>query len=333
MASNSPYAEIIITSITFDNLSKIYDSASTGLKWDCLFVLPFWLKNWWQTFKNDSGLMILMLHADSQPIGIAPLMSDGRTARFIGSEDVCDYHDMVAAPGQFDVFYTNLLSYLKNQGISFLELGPVRKDSSVFSQLSGCSVYDGHTINCEPAGVAYELDLPLTWETYLESLHKKQRHEIRRKLRRLNEAGRIGFQVIQNPNHVMEILNEFFLLFQMSRQDKAEFLTQRIRSFFQVLFQYLAQRGILKLYRISINQQTAAITICFDYADTLYLYNNGYNPAFANLSVGTISKVMSIQNAIINQKIRFNFLKGDEPYKRYLGGQKTPLYRFNITLH
>jgi hypothetical protein len=48
--------------------------------------------------------------------------------------------------------------------------------------------------------------------------------------------------------------------------------------------------------------------------------------------VGIISKVRCIQDSIEKKKKLFDFLKGNEPYKYYLGGQEIPLYFCRIDL-
>ena len=103
-------------------------------------------------------------------------------------------------------------------------------------------------------------------------------------------------------------------------------------AFFNLIFNAMAQRHLLRLYTMHINDTLAAMTVCFDYGNCLYLYNNGYNPMFRDLSVGTLSKVLSIRDGISTRKNSFDFLKGDEAYKKRLGGTKQNLYRFVVTL-
>jgi CelD/BcsL family acetyltransferase involved in cellulose biosynthesis len=48
--------------------------------------------------------------------------------------------------------------------------------------------------------------------------------------------------------------------------------------------------------------------------------------------VGFLSKVFAIKDSIQKGRKRFNFLKGDEKYKRQLGGRPVQLYRHRIEL-
>jgi CelD/BcsL family acetyltransferase involved in cellulose biosynthesis len=179
---------------------------------------------------------------------------------------------------------------------------------------------------------SYEIILPRTWESYLQMLAGKQRHEIRRKLRRLNEAGEIRFRIIERPDEISENMDTFFSMFKASRPDKSEFLTDQMVSFFLMLAQRMAQQGFLRMFFLDIDRVPAAGVMCFDYNDTIFLYNNGYNPQFSNLSPGFLSKVYSIRNSIDQGKLRYDLLKGDEGYKKRLGSRPVPLYHLKIDL-
>ena len=48
--------------------------------------------------------------------------------------------------------------------------------------------------------VSVILDLPATWEEYLQLLDTKQRHELKRKLRRLSEEGEANYRITTEDN-------------------------------------------------------------------------------------------------------------------------------------
>ena len=75
--------------------------------------------------------------------------------------------------------------------------------------------------------VSLELDLPATWEEYLAILTSKQRHEVRRKLRRLAEAGEVNYRVVNDNTAVPEAMDTFLKMFTESRTDKAAFRRDR----------------------------------------------------------------------------------------------------------
>ncbi len=332
MSMNLNKQRIEIKTEPFERLESFYLNKKFNLDWNCLFVLPLWLKTWWDTFGEKNRPEILAGYRHGKLIGIAPLRIQDKTARFIGGENVCDYQDMIVASNHHHEFYKAILTHLKQKGIRSLQLGTLRHDSISLTQLPNLAKQMGYAVVCNQVAFSYEIILPRTWESYLYMLKGKQRHEIRRKLRRLNEAGHVQFRVLERLDEISEAMDTFFSLFKASRPDKSEFLTEQMVSFFRLLAQRMAQQGFLRMFFLDIDRVPAAGVMCFDYNDILFLYNNGYNPQFSNLSPGFLSKVYSIRNSIDQGKLRYDLLKGDEGYKKRLGSSPVPLYHLKIDL-
>lgn len=324
--------KIEIKKESFERLESFFLNNKFNLDWNCLFVLPLWLKTWWDTFGDNNGPEILAGYRQEKLVGLAPLHIQEKTARFIGGENVCDYQDMIVASNHHHEFFKAILTHLKQKNVRFLQLGMLRPDSMSLTQLPNLAKQMGYAVVYDQVAFSYEIILPRTWESYLHMLNGKQRHEIRRKLRRLNEVGEIRFRVIKRPEEISENIDPFFSMFKASRPDKSEFLTDQMVSFFRLLTQRMAQQGFLRMFFLDIDQLPAAGVMCFDYNNTLYLYNNGYNPQFSNLSPGFLSKVYSIRDSIEQGKLRYDLLKGDEGYKKRLGSTPVPLYHLKIDL-
>jgi CelD/BcsL family acetyltransferase involved in cellulose biosynthesis len=71
----------------------------------------------------------------------------------------------------------------------------------------------------------------------------------------------------------------------------------------------------------------------FDYNDTIYLYNSGFEKDYISLSVGLLSKALCIKDNIESGKKKFDFLKGNEVYKSRLGGKETQLSNCSISIN
>jgi CelD/BcsL family acetyltransferase involved in cellulose biosynthesis len=321
-----------VTEETFDTITSYWLDSRCSLNWDCLFVLPGWLKVWWDKFGSGQVPYLCSVRHKNELIGIAPFMIQGESARFMGDADVCDYLDVIVSPGRGIEFFEVLGQHLKQQGISQLDLGAVRAESVVFSDLSAAAKRLNYKIFCKPEDVSMELELPSTWDEYLNGLTGKERHEIRRKLRRLNEAAHVTFRIVESKVEAGEQIETFLELFKLNRSDKSDFMTDQRVSFFRSLAEALAEDRILKLFFLDLDNAPAAAVMCFDYNSTVYLYNNGYDDRYRSLSVGLLSKVLTIQNSIERGKIKYDFLKGTEVYKKRLGGKSVQLYRCQVEL-
>jgi CelD/BcsL family acetyltransferase involved in cellulose biosynthesis len=324
--------EYTVTTETFDSITAYWQDPQHNLEWGCLFVVPGWLKVWWNKFAGDQIAQLCAVRDKDELIGIAPLMLEGKTARLMGDPDVCDFVDVISAPGQGRAFFQNLIPHIQKQEITQLDFGAVRTDSIVFRDLVVVAKDLGYEIICEPEDVTMVLDLPASWDDFLNQLTGKERHEIRRKLRRLNEAAQVNFRVVEDPDGVAREIDTFLALFKLNRSDKSAFMSDRRAAFFRALALEMAAAGILRLFFLDLDEVPAAAVMCFDYHSTLYLYNSGYDMRHKSLSVGLLSKVFTIKESIQRGKTRYDFLKGPESYKRRLGGKPVQLFRCQVKL-
>jgi len=321
-----------VTQESFDSLTSYWADASYRLQWSSVFVLPAWMKVWWQEFGAGAELYLRAVRQREQIIGVAPLLIREEKASIIGSEDVCDYLDFIIVPGMEREFFSTLLDDLKQKGINQLDLRPLRPDSTVLAALADIARNRGHEVLCQDIAVSLELDLPATWDEYLATLNKKQRHEMRRKLRRLWEAGNVDYHCHEVSQETGDFMDTFLRLFALSRQEKANFMTARMESFFRSMTEAMAEIGLLRFGVIKLGTQPISVIIGFDYNDSMYLYNSAYDPQYNSLSVGLLCKALCLKESIEKGKKKFDFLKGNEPYKYHIGGREVHLYSCQVTI-
>jgi CelD/BcsL family acetyltransferase involved in cellulose biosynthesis len=320
-----------ITRDSFDNLVDIRNNGK-GLQWNSPFILPTWMKVWWHHFRPDTEPYLLSVRDEQQVIGVAPLQISNYIASLIGGDNVCDYLDFIVVSGRENDFFNVIIEDLKKQNVKQLNLGLLRPDSVVVSKLSDFARARNLMVSLTKEDVSSEMDLSSTFEDYLALLNTKQRHEVRRKMRRLSEAGNISYRFLNGNTGLDSLLDTFLHLFSLARDDKAHFMTPDMTVFFRALSHALAEIGLLRFGLLEIDTEPAAMVMCFDYNNTIYLYNSGFDPQYDSLSVGLMSKILTIQESIRQGNKRFEFLKGNEIYKERLGGQEIPLYRCQIDI-
>ena len=108
---------------TLDSVFAHWQLDELNAAWNCIFVLPIWLKAWWSNFGSSKDLYLLTVRQAQRVIGIAPLMRKDRTARLIGDQDVCDCLDFVVAPNRASEFYGRLIFQLRQDGVTRMDLG------------------------------------------------------------------------------------------------------------------------------------------------------------------------------------------------------------------
>lgn len=275
-------------------------------------------------------MLLLSVRQDGELIGIAPLMRSGDTISLIGSSDVCDYMDFIACDGQERAFLALVLDRLESINWRYMDLHSLLPHSMALGHLAPLARERGYLVEITQEDVSPQLVLPSSWEGYLSQLTRKDRHELRRKLQRLSRV-QSHFYVVQDGERLSRDLKDFFRLFEQGRGGKEEFMTDQMRGFFEAMASSMAAKGYLRLAFLEVGGQRVASAICFDCWDHFHLYNSGYDPDYAPLSVGLLCKSFCIREAILEGKRRFDFLRGAEPYKYDLGGQDVPIYRCLIS--
>lgn len=315
---------------TFASLEDYWHDSNLNLNWNSVFVLPPWLRAWWQSFGAGNELYLRSFRSGKELTGIAPLRIKNNTVYLVGSADVCDYLDFITVPGQEAAFCDALLSELEKDGVNRIILESLRPETAALQYLAVIARERGYQVVSSQENVTLEMNLPATWNEYLDILSTKQRHEAKRKLRRLEEAGEMTYGCQGNPPEVSQAINTFLRLFSLSRAEKASFMTADKEAFFRKMAAEMAQNGMLRLGTLEFEGKAAAMIMAFDYDNSVYLYNSGYDPKFENLSVGIASKLLCIKESIERGKRKWDFLKGGEAYKYHLGGREVPVYRCQI---
>lgn len=320
-----------VQSTTFAGFETLWHQTRSQLNWNCLFMLPFWLRTV-HAYAGRTGDALLLTVSDGDTcVGIVPLAVENETVFFMGNPQVCDYQDLIAAPGCELSVLQAVIGHLAERGLRRLDLGTLRPDAVVLAALKQLT-HDGLLEFTQvDDDVTFETALPASWEQYLQQLDGKQRHEVRRKLRRLESSARIAFHTAGKAD-LNTCTDAFIDLFRRNREDKAAFMTDGMKTYFRTLIAESARHQVLGLHLLMVDDQTAAAVLCFDYNGVRYLYNSGYDQHYEDLSVGVLSKLLSIRRAIEMRCVRYDFLKGAEIYKKRIGGSQVPLYRCFVTL-
>ncbi|MFA5065636.1 MAG: GNAT family N-acetyltransferase [Dehalococcoidia bacterium] len=312
-----------------DELRQPWDEIYLRSRVGSPFSSPDWAENWWKHFSQGSTLYAGSVEEEGNVIGIAPLRLKEGILSFIGSDNLFDFQDFIIDRGREEVFYRTLLSHISNINAAKLDLGLLLPDSSVHRTLIPLARESGLDVCCAQDDVTVSLDLPTDTASYLALLSGKQRHELLRKERRLNEEGDVSYRVHDRAGDAD--IDLFLQFFRESREDKNRFLTPPIELFIREIIGLSEARGMLRLGILELNNSPIAATLCFEYLGGMYLYNSGYSSAHRWLSAGLLSKYYSILDSIAKGKTHYNFLKGAEKYKFHLGGKETGLFRCIIS--
>jgi CelD/BcsL family acetyltransferase involved in cellulose biosynthesis len=175
------------------------------------------------------------------------------------------------------------------------------------------------------------IELPGSWDAYLAALSGKDRHELRRKLRRA-ETARPRAEVGRTPAALATLLDGFLALHRKSKIGKARFMDARMEDFFRGLGMALAAEGTAALWMLWLDDRPAAALFCLEYGDTVGLYNSGFDPEARAWSPGVVLIARTIEDAIARGARRYDFLRGEEPYKYGFGARPVDVLGVRLSL-
>ncbi|NJD61068.1 MAG: GNAT family N-acetyltransferase, partial [Anaerolineae bacterium] len=159
---------------------------------------------------------------------------------------------------------------------------------------------------------------------------KKQRHEIRRKIRRSEEYYLPVHWYISQDGANLDQETDEFLQLMTNDPDKAKFLTPAMRQQIHAIVQAAAKAGWLQLAFIEVNGEKAAGYLNFDYMNHIWVYNSGLDFRFSELSPGWVLLGYLLEWANTNKRQYFDFMRGDELYKYRFGAIDRRVMRLTL---
>ncbi len=272
---------------------------------------------------------VLAVRRDGVLVSIAPLHETEGGVTFSLDFNLTDYQDLLAPNGGERIAWESVLAFGRDSGWSRIEFVGIREDSVSASLIPEVAAAIGWKAAADVWDVSPYLALPSSWDEYLQGLGKKDRHELRRKFRRLEESGEVRYEVLDRwTDETHEALGTFMELMGKSGDEKARFLTDDRREFLTTMSRTTAEAGALRLCFLQIDGARTSGTLSFADGDRWLLYNSGYDPAYRQQAVGLLLKAWSIRYAIENGFREYDFLRGDEAYKYDLGGRDRKLFRY-----
>ncbi|NJC96842.1 MAG: hypothetical protein C3F07_21470 [Anaerolineales bacterium] len=317
-----------------NDFSEIDPSAWNALVEGSIADTPFsryeYLIEWWKTLGGgewkDAQLILVSAREDDQLIGIAPLFVaeyDGQRALLlVGSIEISDYLDLIVRAEDLTRFLSGLIDFLassKADSWSAIDWYNLPDASPTLAALKAESEKRGWEYNEEIYRPTPRIALNGSFEDYLAGIDKKQRHEIRRKMRRAAESGRVRFHVVDKDADIEPELESFFHLM-VQDPNKAMFLKDVMRDQMSNSLKAAHTYGYLWLAFLEIDGVKAAASLNFDYRNKLWGYNSGVSRDFMELSPGWVLLGQVIQWCCENGRAEFDFMRGDEEYKYRFGG-------------
>ena len=296
-----------------------------------IFATQEWNRLWWDEFGAGKELIVLVVRRDSDVVGIVPLYrkSDGGKAvlRFNGGIDLTDYLGPVCSRSDCGDVAAALVDWLIGTDIAWDEFDAHNLPVPLGFAESLVDHADRRDLQfkLDQEETSAVLLLPDDWEDYMSRLRSKERHELKRKRRRIGRE-HSDARLRTGTDETLEIdLKTFVEMHRGAHGHKRHFMRPDVAGFFERVANVFSSKGWLRLDFLEIGGRAVASTFSFEVDGRLYLYNSAYEPEAARLSPGFVLVSMVVESAIGHGLKVFDFLRGPERYKHHLGAEPVPL--------
>lgn len=332
---------------TLDEINAISQEWNDLLSCCSASHVPFlrfeYLSTWWKTlgggeWPHGELFVVTGRETDGELVGIAPLfvtqnLAGERALMLIGSIEISDYLDLIVRTKKLPEFTSQLLDLLDSAQApvwSVIDLYNLPDYSPTLPVLDAAAQQRGWSYQQSPLQKSPYIPLPGDWETYLAGIDKKQRHEIRRKMRRAEESEiPVRWYFVEDPA-TLDQESEDFLSLMAQDPEKDRFLTPQMRTQMKAAIKEIFTAGWLQLAFMEVNGEKAASYLNFDYNGHIWVYNSGLNFKFRELSPGWVLLGHLLKWANEHQRAAFDFMRGDEEYKYRFGAIDRFVYRATL---
>jgi len=320
---------------SLEELKDAWNELLFSSKQNCIFLTHEWISSWWKCFSEDNSLEILIFKDEKGSLtGIAPFMIKNKILRFIASQEVSDYCDVITHNERREEFHENLLSYFKKNypDVEKIELMNIKSSSPTLSFLPRLAHEHGYSSSCNETEVAPLLELPSSYDDYMASLSKKNRHELQRKLRRMESLEGVKITKIADTKQLQSSLVKFIDLHKEGSPSKEKFWGKKgMSDFFQEIASRFSLQKWVELNLLFYEDSIMAGLLNFSYSDQILFYNVAFDKDFARYSPGLFLFNHCIKEAISEGKRKADFLRGREKYKYYFGAEDSKIFRLILT--
>lgn len=275
-----------------------------------------WQSTWFRHFHGRQHPHVWTAYEGDDLVALMPFVltrAPWRVLKPMGA-GCSDYLEPLVRPGYENQANQALVEYLSDPDTAdLIDLHQLREGCPLVSDLP--SGGDRPSL-LAPQATCLKLNLPPTFEAYARGLSKSLRYDVKR-LDRMAK-GRVEV-VLADPQSAEAMFLEFLLHHQARWKRRGlpgAFVGKRRKSFHREWVVRAAEAGMLRLAGLRVDGNPAGALYAMVWGKSCYFYQSGFSPEFKSLSPGTLLVADAIRRSIDEGLEVFDFLRGDEPYKR-----------------
>ena len=310
-----------------------------AILWENSDLKPFsskeWLSSWWSAFGNDRPLLALAFHSNHRLLGLAPFYFDTRRLfginhpkilRLVGagtydSDDLCFVLRRQTEERCLELLLLEL-SQRNDWDVCSLETLPMQSRVAVLLPKMLDQIGWPYKTTFSPN---WCVKLPPTWEEYLHRLAPDFRPLLTRYPKRLESRYTCTLSRCESEEDLLRYLPILFDLHQRRWTGVGHagaFSSHERRHFYRRIASSLLARGWLDFWILHLNQTPVALQFCCRHKDSVYLLQEGFDPAYAKDKVGYALRSKVLQHYIKAGMKHYDFMGGSDAYKERFDAER-----------
>lgn len=268
------------------------------------FNTPEWQGAWWNLFGRGKRALAIEIREGRDLVGLFPLVvgpGPWRALRAMGTGP-SDYLHPLARGGREEAVAGAIEPMLRElRGVDLIDLHGLREDQPLASMAT------------DDQARCLVLDLPSTYDTFLASLGKSLRYDVRRLDKSPFKEGKATIET--NPTDGLDILFDLHRARWRAKRLPGAFIG-RLVPFQRAWAAEAERRGYLQLSILRVEGEPIGALYAMAVGRQVFYYQAGFAPTEGAISPGTLLVAHTVRRAIEEGRTRFDFLRGDEGYKR-----------------
>jgi CelD/BcsL family acetyltransferase involved in cellulose biosynthesis len=337
--SNQIQIRVVENEAEFAALAPAWEAMQAGAAIGSVFASFDWQYLWWRTYGHGAPLKLLVASAGDQPIGLLPLHVKTVPALKVpvrqlqlggigGDTWPDDLGPILAAGREAQAAQALAEAVVALPGWDVMLLSDMDPASPFTAAVEAAARKAGLATRAGRSERIAYVDLPATFDAWLQSLHRDRRYRVRNMRKKLNAAHKSRFFVFDDPATLDQGIDRLIYLHRKRWGDKSQaFASDDYVGFHRAVMGACLGKNRLRLYALEIDGQVAAMYYFYKFRDTVYLMQSGFDPELGDVKPGQVLLGHIVEHAIGEGHKVLDFLRGDHRYKDELAsGERETRY-------
>lgn len=271
-----------------------------------------WVSSWWSCLGRFKKLYLIAIYEGQDLVGLYPGYTQPGVLKVLSpiGKGLSDYLHPLIQTGYEQTISEEILNLLIDQKeFQFIDFHQIRETHPL------C---ENENVQKAVQSECFILNLPSTFEAYIQTLSKSMRYEAKRTEKGDFKHNLASVKTVKTEEEAKEGLSLLFDLHRLRWKKKGlpgVFFMRSIQNFHEHYIRQALLSNQLKLAIYRHGSDVVGGIYVIRVGKTSYFYQSGFNPLYKALSPGSVLVSHSIRETIEEEGNCFDFLRGAESYK------------------